>query len=132
MVSYDEISPQHTLNKVIDSLTTGKIYRLKFRAKNSIDFGPFSDELFVGLVALPSKPASAPVRNEVESTINSIVVNWGTMADGTGYTEGHQAGRISGYKLYMAIGPSASFSLAYDGSIFRTVTTQSLLNLTTG
>jgi len=79
--------------------------------------GPFSDELIVGLIALPAKPALAPVRDEETSTVDTIVINWAEEADGAGTP----AGSITGYRLYQAVGPSASFTLIFDGSGFRTV-----------
>jgi hypothetical protein len=57
-----------------DSITTGKVYKLKFRAQNTIGLGAFSDELIVGLTAMPAKP-SPPVRDETFSTVDSITVN---------------------------------------------------------
>lgn len=77
---------------------------------------------------MPVKPTTAPVRDETLSTVSTVSVSWSEMADGAG----SPAGRISGYRLYQAIGPSSSFVLIYDGSGFRTVRARTQSNLTRG
>ena len=57
-----------------------------------------------------------PIRDDDLSTKTSIGVRWTSVLDGPGV-----AGRIEGYKLYQAVGPSAAFTLIYDGSEFRSV-----------
>jgi hypothetical protein len=76
VTTYAGVLPQHTLKLLPDNITTGKVYKLKFRALNVIGLGSLSDELIVGLTAMPAKPAAAPVRDETLSTATSLAVNW--------------------------------------------------------
>ena len=91
------------------------IYNLRFRAQNAIGWGNYSDSLTIALVSLPLKPVM-PFRDEILSTKTSIGVRWQAVLDGPG-----SGGYVKGYRLYSAVGPSAAFSLLYDGADFRTV-----------
>lgn len=58
--SYDGISPLHRLEKLIDSLETGRIYRIRMRARNQIGWGMFSSDLLAAMTAIPKTP-SVPI-----------------------------------------------------------------------
>jgi len=116
-----------TLNDVADSLTAGAVYKLRYRAVNSVSEGPYSDELTTSLIAPPAAP-SAPVRVDNLSNKTTIFVKWDPVSDGAG----SPAGDIIGYRLYMAVGPSASYSLIYDGLDFRTIHSRKVTDLVTG
>lgn len=71
ILSYDGISPQHTLNSLVDSLTTGLIYRVRMRAENAIGWGEYSPDLLAALTGPPLTP-QAPVKDDNLSTKTSI------------------------------------------------------------
>lgn len=83
VTSYDGVSPQWTLDSLVDTLTTGQIYRFRMRARNAVGFGAFSSDLIADLTPPPSTPA-APERNEFLSTTTSITISWLFVADNIG------------------------------------------------
>ncbi len=68
-----------------------------------------------------------PTRDEILSTKTSIGVRWEAVDDGPG-----SGGYVKGYRLYSAIGPSAAFTLLYDGADFRSILFRLVTNLETG
>lgn len=125
-IAYDGSTPTKTLNQVTHSLTTGKVYKIWIIATNIIGDSTPSNTLTIGLIQKPATP-SIPVRVDSSSTETSIAVDWTQVADHTG-----PAGLIKGYKLYMAVGPSSSFTIVYDGSNNPTITNYVIGNLVTG
>jgi hypothetical protein len=69
--SYTGASMTHTLKDTIDSMTTGSIYQLKFRAKNVIGYSPFSQVLRVSLSQ--KIPAPINLRAVLENTGASYI-----------------------------------------------------------
>ena len=59
------------------------------------------------LAALPSQPA-VPTKDDSQSSFNSIMVQWASVADTQVVT--------SGYKLYMDGGNNGEYTMIYDGS----------------
>ncbi len=94
VVSYDGISSSFTIAAIDESLIAGSVYKFRYRAKNVIGWGPYSDYLTAALVSPPAAP-SAPIRDDDISTKTSIGVRWTSVIDGPGI-----AGKIQGYKLY--------------------------------
>ena len=108
--TYTSNLAQHTLNTVTDSLTLGSIYYFRMRARNSIGWGEYGAVLLnAGFIGLPAKP-NTPQRVESQSNKTQITVLWDSIAD-----TDLPAGQITGYRLYMAEGPSGQFVLAHDG-----------------
>lgn len=127
VLTYDSNASEHTLNIVADSLALGAIYAFRMRARNSIGWGEYSTLLTgVGLTALPVKP-DTPLRHEAQSDKTQVAVYWHAVAD-----TNLPAGRITGYRLYMAEGPSGQFLLIYDGKDFPQTRQTVIGGLTTG
>lgn len=126
VVSYDGLSSVVTINAIDESITAGGIYQLQFRARNAIGWGPYSDSITAALVSPPLKPA-APTRDDSLSTKTGIAVRWTPVTDGAS-----PAGLVTGYRLYQATGPSATFVMVYNGADFRTVHFRLVDQLETG
>ena len=127
VANYDTISPGYSLGKIEDGLITGSIYYLRFRARNSIGWGPYSSNLVSALAAPPATPSVA-VRDDSLSDKTTIAFRWPAVADGAG---GNGAA-ITGYRVYMAKGLSGTFTLVFDGKNFRTITSLVVPQLMTG
>lgn len=65
--SYTGILSTHTFNQLTDSLTTGKVYRLKIKARNALGSSDYSNILTVALTNAPLAPATL-TRVESSST----------------------------------------------------------------
>ena len=77
------------------------VYSFRLRAQNSIGWSDYSNLLLdIGFIGLPAQP-STPVRLDQLSDKTSIVVKWDSVADAE-----LPAGLTTGYRLYMAQGPS--------------------------
>jgi len=127
VANYDTVSPSYSLSKIEDSLVTGTIYYLRFRARNSIGWGPYSSNLVAALAAPPATP-SVPIRDDSLSDKTTVAFRWPAVVDGPG---GNGAA-ITGYRVYMAKGLSGTFALVFDGKTFRTITSFVVPNLVTG
>ncbi len=58
-VTYDGTSPQVTLDVLVDTfLVPGTVYDIRFRAKNLIGYGEYSDYLRRAFNALPIAPTN--------------------------------------------------------------------------
>lgn len=57
------------LKYVVVNLTTGKIYRLRYRVKNYIGWSTFSPNLYVLVASVPSQPASPELVSATDTTI---------------------------------------------------------------
>lgn len=86
---------------------TGRKYRLKLRAKNIVGYGPFSDEIEIGLVNAPAKP-SPPYKIIALSNSTKITVRWDKIIVPQ---KELPAGQITSYKLYMDDGLFGNYSL---------------------
>ena len=53
MSSYDGISPSHTVDTLIDSLSSGSLYYFRLSASNSIGWGIESISLAVAMAGVP-------------------------------------------------------------------------------
>jgi len=95
----------HTMTFALDGITTGKIYKFRFRAKNSKGYSEFSGAVSIAAVGPPSKPATPSVDYKL-STRSQLYVKWSMNADGTS-----PGGLITGYKLYADDGIGGEFSL---------------------
>jgi hypothetical protein len=78
-----------TLAKAALGLTTGKLYRLRLRARNLMGASGYSDTSRIGLGALPTAPAAGPTRrldpldaSDPWSTPSSIGLEWGAVSGG--------------------------------------------------
>lgn len=92
------------------NITKGTIYRFRYRAKNNVGWGPFSDISFIQAANVPAKP---PVPVYVSSTTDSITLEF-SQSDDDGGTP------ITEYKLFKDVGDSFSSAFSevgrYDGS----------------
>ena len=116
--SYDGISPSHTLDSTVDSLTTGLFYKLRFKATNVLGSGLYSNILKIALIDPPEAPYT-PVRVDSASSLTSIGVDWYPLVDGP-----NAGGVVTGYNLYIAVGVSGSYRLAYSGNGYPTISSQ--------
>ena len=82
------------MNKADLSLTTGKIYKFKFRAINEKGNSEDSDVVRFALVDMPSPPLTISKTKSL-SSMSSIHVSWTQSADET-----LPGGTVLGYKLY--------------------------------
>ena len=90
-------------------IAEGSIYKLRIRAHNARGYSEWSNTLRAGVIAKPTVPTTIS-RVEIASTRTQIALSWTRVADATG-----DAGIITGYRLYMAIGDAGSYNLIYDG-----------------
>ena len=98
-----------TVTKVAEPwLTTGLVYRIKYRAVNEVGAGEFSGTTSVALADLPSKP-NLPVRMDSISTIDKVYLEWAapTTTDSPG-------GDITGYKIEVDDGIGGELVPVYD------------------
>lgn len=121
--TYTTNSLTHTLTTAADALTTGLIYKFKFRAINSIGNSEYSDTARYALVATPTAP-SAPTNLVAQTSETQIGFEWAQVA----LTAGQETGQaILGYQAYMmevnaVEGEDAAslslgeYKLVYDGS----------------
>lgn len=79
--------------------------------------GRFSSDLLAAITASPTQP-QAPVRNNFLSTKTSIAFSWQPVADGPGLS----GAEITGYRIYMTREIGGTYTLLFDGSDFRTIT----------
>ena len=99
------------IDKASHGLTTGTIYKLKYRVYNSAGLvSDYSDELKVGL---EDKPIAVSNFREVDSLSSStqVTLTWDLNTDKVS-----PAGVIKGYRIYMVV-PSVSeeSTMVYDG-----------------
>jgi len=58
LIGYDGLSTSYTLNKVVDQLVTGEIYRIRMRAQNDVGYGEWSSDLLAAMTAPPQPPTN--------------------------------------------------------------------------
>jgi hypothetical protein len=75
ITNYDGQAEMFELDTFRDSLVSGQIYRLRYRARNSIGWGEYSADLLSAITDVPQQPA-APVRIDSLSSKTSIAFNW--------------------------------------------------------
>ena len=85
------------------SLNQGKIYRIKYLAKNEMGSSEFSDLISVSFSDLPAQP-SAPTKNIELSTDTKLVIDWDLVAN----TQ-LPGGLISNYRIFMDSNTSGDF-----------------------
>lgn len=107
---------------LITTITAGTVYTFKIRAKNAVDYSPFSAEVRFAAATPPAKPAT-PTKILSTSSKTSITVKWSQSAN----TEIP----IQGYKLYMSNGTGV-YSLIYDGELNPLQRSYTVTGLTTG
>ncbi len=107
-------------------MIAGLIYKLRFRARNSIGYSAYSNTLKTALIAKPATP-STPLRTDSSSSKTSIAIDWQTVAD-----DASPGGLITGYNLYMAKGISGSYTLIFNGQGYPTITDYIVNRLETG
>ncbi len=100
----------HGMSFVVDrdenSLTPGLIYRFIFRSKNAIGYSAFSDNLRIGLGALPPQ-AGIVSRASSGNSPSSIGLQWSPLVS--------TVLPIIEYRLYMDDGNGVIFSLIFRG-----------------
>lgn len=69
------MSGSYIFNDGVDSLDTGKIYKIRYYAHNVIGDGPVCDELVVALIDTPATP-NAPVNIIASSSKTAIAIDW--------------------------------------------------------
>ena len=74
VTSYTQTS-EFIIDKTAEGLTTGLIYKIRFRARNLIGPGEYSNTLYVALNDIPVTPL-VPSRNEDSTTKTQIAVTW--------------------------------------------------------
>jgi hypothetical protein len=89
---------------------------LRFKATNALGSGTYSNILKIAFIA-PPEATYAPIRVDSASSLTSIGVDWYPLVDGP-----NAGGLITGYNLYMAVGVSGSYRLAYNGNGYPTIT----------
>jgi hypothetical protein len=101
-----------TLDKVRDSLTTGLIYKFKFRAINQIGNSQDSDIVEYALVDVPTAPSAPQVMLSLTGE-KQIAVNWSPIT-----TSQLPGSYISGYLLEMMDTSNSfgTFQTVYDGT----------------
>lgn len=106
----------YTVDATALGLSSGSLYRFRYRAYNSLGWSDYSDILRVGLGPIPSTPA-APSRATTGSSATSIAVTWSTL---TGQTL-----PVIEYVLYMDDGNSGLvFNEIYNtASVTSTIVT---------
>lgn len=110
--SYDGKSQNFVMELALETaLEQGKIYRIKYLAKNEIGPSEFSDLISVSFSDLPSKP-STPTKNISLSTDVKLVIDWDFVAD----TQ-LPGGLITNYRIFMDNGDiSGDFREIYTAS----------------
>ena len=63
------------MNTGTDAITSGSIYKFKYRAVNSYGASDFSDEVDGGISSFPATPA-APIKVQSESGETYITLSW--------------------------------------------------------
>jgi hypothetical protein len=81
-----------TVSAADNSLMAGLYYQFKYRAYNELGFSEFSNELMVGLGALPSAPNN-PARSEEGNSATSIGLTWDSLSG--------EMLEVTAYSLYM-------------------------------
>lgn len=95
VASYSTNTMTHTLGTVADSLTSGKIYRFKFRAINAEGNSDDSEIARFGFADAPSAPTGLARMNSY-TTSTQIGVSWSAAT-----ATQSPGGDIDGYLLYM-------------------------------
>lgn len=91
---YNDNSMTFIVDKTALSLTTGLIYKFKFRAINEKGDSEDSDVVWFALVEM-SDPPSSIEKVKSKSSLSSIFLEWTKSAD-----KALPGGAILGYKLY--------------------------------
>jgi len=94
--SYNGVDLEHTLNKDIDSLILGKVYKFCLTVLNNIGESECSEFLFVGFTSMPSKINLVEKVNEYSNN-NSLTIKWNLLEN-----TNSPAGNIIGYGIYLS------------------------------
>ena len=109
--SYDGHSTSFTIDSAVETqLISGKIYRVKYLARNEMGNSAFSETVSAAMADLPGQPL-APVKNLGLSTEAKIVIDWTAVAD----TQA-PGGAITNYKVFMDSRTSGDFQLVHYAS----------------
>ena len=109
--SYDGTSQSFTLTTALETtLVQGKVYRIKFLAKNEMGSSEFSDLISVALCDLPPQP-QAITKNIELSTDTKLVIDWDFVSD----TQ-LPGGLITNYRILMDSNISGDFREVYTAS----------------
>jgi hypothetical protein len=125
--SYDGHSPLHTLERTLDTLLTGQIYRIRLLARNAIGWGLPSSDLLAAMTRTPLTP-DAPTKDLTLSEKTKIAFTWPAVNDNAG----QDGGRVTGYRVYMAKDTDGAFVQIFDGKDFRTIVSYVARGLDTG
>jgi len=96
------------INTVTEAMTAGRFYQFIYKATNLIGDSLLSEVVSIPVADVPSK-SSAPIL--VGHTQTSITVEWEVTPD----TQG-EAGKITGYYLYMDNGFNEDFKIVFNGA----------------
>jgi len=125
LIGYDENYLK--LSYIVEgNVIKGKLYRFRYRTKNSVGWSLFSDTGFIQAANVPNKP---PVPMYVSSTTTSITMNF-QQTDDSGGTP------VIRYKVYRDAGDDFTSSYvemtSYDGQSSQFTATVAADNLVTG
>lgn len=98
-------------------------YFFRYLARNEIGDSLLSDESVFALAAYPAK-ATAPFKLDLESSLDSISLEWLYVPDGDV--------NVIGYNLYMDTGNDGNFIKAFDGKGLPGLNTFTATGLLTG
>jgi hypothetical protein len=126
LTNYDGQSDSFELDVFRDELQSGQIYRLRYRARNSIGWGEYSSDLLAAITAPPIQP-NQPVRVDSLSSKTSIAIKWDAVSDNFG----EDGARVTGYRVYMAT-EFGVYTMVYDGREYRDMFTHLAEGLSTG
>lgn len=113
---------QHTLTTSSDGIVTGTTYTFRVRARNTVGFSEFSNEVRYVISAPPEKPL-APTKDYFTSSKTSMVIRWSESA----VTDTP----IIGYKLYMSEA-TGEYRVVYENSQNALLRETELTDLITG
>ena len=100
---------QHTLSTDVlsgDQIDSGATYTFRVRARNTVGYSAFSNEVRYVISSPPDKPL-APTKDYTRSSKTSMVIQWSESA----MTETP----IIGYKLYMSEA-TGEYQVVYENS----------------
>ena len=109
--SYDGLTQSFNIDLVEETdLVQGRVYRIRYLAKNEMGSSEFSDMISAAFCDLPPQP-SAPTKNLELSTDTRLVIDWDFVSD----TE-LPGGLITNYRVFMDTNISGDFVELYTAS----------------
>lgn len=94
ITGYTDNASEHEINLSTESMTAGKIYKMRVRCANSVGFSSYSSSSFIAAGSLPPPPSAQP--RALATSRSSISVEW----DASEITSSQLD--ITGYVLYIS------------------------------